>query len=395
MGGMVRRLILVLGIGAFAGAIATRVTDPFVAVIAGEMGVLPETAALLATAYALPYALVQPVLGPVGDAMGKRRVVAWCLFALAAALLACAAAPAIGPLFAARALAGAASGGVMPLSMALIGDAVPVKERQLAMSRFLVFAISGQVAGGALAGLMEAALGWRGVTLLCAATALAAALVVWRTPMPGGAAEAGGGGGGDGRGARFDPVLALRRYRAILRNRVALGLYASVCAEGILVFGTFPFFAVMLAARGQGGAAEAGIAVGAFGCGGFVYAALAPLLLARLGQARMVRLGGAVGGLALLGLAWAPTWWGFAAAALVLGVGFYMVHNSIQTRATEIAPTARASAMALHAFSFFGGQSLGPVLFGAGLSVVGAAAMFAAYALGLVVLGTLLGRRRG
>jgi MFS family permease len=28
--------------------------------------------ALLATAFAVPFALVQPVLGPVGDALGKR-----------------------------------------------------------------------------------------------------------------------------------------------------------------------------------------------------------------------------------------------------------------------------------------------------------------------------------
>ena len=46
-------------------------------------------------------------------------------------------------------------------------------------------------------------------------------------------------------------------------------------------------------------------------------------------------------------------------AMVVLGLGFYMLHNSFQTQVTEIAPTARASAVALHAFSFFVGQALG------------------------------------
>ncbi len=148
----------------------------------------------------------------------------------------------------------------------------------------------------------------------------------------------------------------------------------------------------MLGARGLGGVAEAGIAVGAFGCGGFVYAALARVLLTRLGQGRMVRLGGAVGALALLGIATAPSGWAFAGAALGLGIGFYLIHGSIQTRVTELAPAARASAMALHACGYFVGQSLGPILFGAGLSALGAGASLAVFAAVLLLLGLVLGR---
>ncbi|GGG17169.1 MFS transporter [Caldovatus sediminis] len=378
-----RRLILVVGSGAFAGALATRVTDPLVGVIALDLGVPVATAALLATAYALPLAGVQPVLGPLADSLGKRRVMAAGLVVMALALAACALAPGFGALFAARMLAGAASGATMPLAMALIGDTVRLEERQVALSRLLLFAITGQVAGGAVAGVLEAYVGWRGVMALCAAVALLAALVVRATPLPG-VPEAAG---------RFDLAEALARYRAILSNRAALELYGAVCVEGAVVFGSFPFFAALLAAQGLGGAAEAGFAIGAFGAGGFVYAALARPLLARFGQAWVVRAGGALGAAALLGLAAAPVWWGFAAAALALGVGFYMVHGSIQARVTEVAPTARASAMALHACGFFIGQSLGPVLFGAGLSLWGTGATLAAFAAVLAGLALGLGRR--
>ncbi len=71
--------------------------------------------ALLSTAFALPYALIQPVLGPVGDALGKERVVVACLFVLTLALGACIVAGDIGTLFGLRMLAGAAAGGVIPL----------------------------------------------------------------------------------------------------------------------------------------------------------------------------------------------------------------------------------------------------------------------------------------
>ena len=40
----------------------------------------------------------------------------------------------------------------------------------------------------------------------------------------------------------------------------------------------------------------------------------------------------------------------------VAGISFYMLHNSLQTEATELAPSARGSAVALFACGFFIGQ---------------------------------------
>jgi MFS transporter, DHA1 family, inner membrane transport protein len=379
----IRRLILLLGLACFAGALTARVTDPFVAALAAEFAVTPERAALLATAYALPFALIQPVLGPFGDALGKRRIIRVALCLLAGFTLAAPFAPDLTSLILLRGLAGAAAGGIMPLTLAAVGDAVPMRERQVALSRLIVFAIGGQIAGGALAGLLAPLMGWRGVLGLCGGLALAAALVMLLAPPPGPPEPRG----------RFDPVRAVRRYGAILGLPAARLLYGAVLVEGVLIFGTFPYFAPWLQARGLGGTLEAGLAVAAFGCGGFVYAAVARPLLARIGQSRMVVLGGALAGLALLGFALAPLALLFIAAGLLLGVGFYMVHNSIQTRVTEVAPEARGSAVSLHAFHFYVGQSLGPVLVGLASGALGPVPALALAAAGMLALGLRLGRR--
>jgi predicted MFS family arabinose efflux permease len=378
-----RRLILSLGLSCFAGAFATRVTDPFVVSMAGEFRTAPESVALLATAFAMPFALVQPVLGPVGDALGKRRVIRGALCLLAVFTLLSPFAPDLLSLALLRGLSGAAAGGVMPLSLATVGDAVPMRERQVALSRLIVFAIAGQVGGGALAGALAPFLGWRGVLGLCGAVALAAAAAMLLAPPPGPPEPR----------RRFEPVGALRRYRALLKLPAARLLYVSVLAEGVFVFGVFPYFAPVLEGRGQGGALEAGLAVAAFGCGGFLFAALARTLLARIGQSRMVVLGGALAALALAGLAAAPAAALFVAAGLVLGLGFYMVHNTIQTRVTEVAPEARGSAVALHAFHFYVGQSLGPVAVGAAAGLFGPGVAFALAGAGMLALGLRLGRR--
>lgn len=375
------RLVLTFALGGFASAFATRLTDPLVAVLALDLAADPARVALLATAFALPYALIQPVLGPVADALGKRRVIAFALAFQAVFLLASALAPTLLVLLVLRALTGAAGGGVFPVTLALLGDRVPIAERQVAISRFLASAIAGQMAGGVAAGLLEPLIGWRGLMVLCGALSALAVLLPLRDRTP-------------ERRGRLHFGEAIARYRSLLRHPPATRLFGAVGVEGLLVFGAFPYLANHLLETGIGGTREAGFALAAFGCGGFLYAALAPVLVARLGSRRMMRLGGALAAGGLAGLGLAPSAAPFVAAGLLLGTGFFMLHNSLQTRVTEVAPEARASAVAMHALHFFAGQSLGPPVLGALRAVIGLPAALMLAALGLLALGIVMGRAR-
>ncbi|MDQ1081202.1 MFS transporter [Pseudoroseomonas cervicalis] len=381
-----RRLVLVFGLGGFAGALAGRALDPLMGELASEFHTPHAQVALLASAFTLPYALVQPVLGPMGDAFGKRRVIGLCLAALALMLAACALAPGLDSLFAARIAAGLAAGGIFPLTLALFGDRVAMAQRQLAISRFLACAILGQLAGGAVSGLVSPWIGWRGVMGICALMAALSAAVVAldarRTP----------GTAPPGRLPGLAEVL--RRYGGILRNRAAQPLFIGVLLEGMLVFGPFPFFSELLGSDGHG-TRNAGLAVAGFGLGGFGYTLLAPLLLRRLGQARMMRLAGAcvLAGLASLAAAASDPRIGIA-GALLIGLGFFMLHNSIQTRVTEVAPGARGSAVALHAFCYFLGQAVGPALFGLGQASAGTGPALLGSGLGVLAIAFWLSRRR-
>lgn len=380
------RLTCVFGIASFAGALAIRALDPAAAELGREFAVSADRIALLSTAFSLPFALIQPVLGPVADATGKRRMVAVALLVLAAMLTFCALAPTLGWLTVARILAGAAAGGVMPVTIAIIGDAVPMAQRQVAISRLLVFAIIGQIAGGALAGILMESIGWRGVLLGCAGVALSGGVFVLNEAWRGGMQEARG---------RFDVVVALQRYRGIIGNPAARFLYAMVAIEGALIYGVFPYIAPLLLEQGLGGVREAGFTIGAFGVGGVIFAIIAPPILRLIGQGRMVMLGGALSLLGLGAFGSAPNLGVAIGAMLVLGIGFFMIHNSIQTRVSEVAPQSRASAVSLHAFSFFSGQSLGPILYGLALGGLGAPVTMVLAGIGLVAVSIAIGRRPG
>ena len=375
------KLVLTFALGGFVSAFATRLTDPLVAVLAVDFVADPARVALLATCFALPYALVQPVLGPVADALGKQRIIAFALAFQAVFLAASALAPSLLILMVLRVLTGAAGGGIFPISLALFGDRVPLAERQVAISRFLACAIAGQMVGGAAAGLLEPLMGWRGLMLFCGTLSALAIIPIVRnrTPEP---------------SAKLDFGQAVSRYRFLLTHPPALRLFRAVGVEGLLVFGGFPYFANHLYESGLGGTREAGLTLAAFGCGGFLYAALAPMLVARLGPPRMMRLGGTLAGCGLAGFALAPSGGAFIAAGGVLGLGFFMLHNSLQTRVTEVAPQSRASAVALHAFHFFLGQAAGPVLMGVARGTIGLPASLLISAVGLVVLGMIIGSRK-
>jgi predicted MFS family arabinose efflux permease len=125
--------LFLLGLACFAANISVRAVDPMLPVIAGQFSVTLHQAAWLATVYGIPYALTQPILGPIADAFGKSIVIKICLGLLAVGFAACALAPGFTTLLIARGLSGAVAGGIVPVVFALVGDRVPTRN---ARSRF-------------------------------------------------------------------------------------------------------------------------------------------------------------------------------------------------------------------------------------------------------------------
>src|SRR5437667_8863324 len=158
-----RRVLAGVSTVAFATSLFSRAIDPIIPPIASDLGVAPETVALLSTAFALPFALIQPILGPLADAFGKTRIMTSCLVVLIATAAIGATATSFPVLLASRILAGIAAGGIFPVSLAIVGDLVPVAERQIALGRYLAVVISGNFLGASLAGAVADLIGWRGV----------------------------------------------------------------------------------------------------------------------------------------------------------------------------------------------------------------------------------------
>ncbi len=371
-------LLFVLGFTGLAANIAIRIVDPIVPLLAREFDVPVTTVALLASAYTLPYALGQPVLGPLGDSRGKAKVMSVALFVLAVALATSMFARNVTELAICRAISGLAGGACIPLAIAMIGDRFPLEGRQLALSRYLLAVIIGQLSGAPMAGLLSESIGWRPVFGIAAVIALAAGIMVRVMIRP----------RTDIVRPPFSLVLIRANYAKILANPLAKYCYGAVAVEGAFIYGFLPYVATLLEQRGAGSIKEAGFVVAGIGCGGLLFNLVLPSMLKSMSRTTVMRFGGWVIFLGMIGVGTGPTWPIEMAAFTVVGLGFYMLHTGIQIEATELAPDARGSAIALHAFSLFLGMALGPLFYGLTIPYLGAAVSLLIG--GLVVLAAAL-----
>jgi len=357
----VERVLGIVRLAIFASSLFVRAVDPVTPQIANDLSVDIASAAMLSTAFALPYALVQPVLGAMADMLGKTRLITFCLLILVVAALLGALATSFSMLLASRIISGIVAGGVFPISLAMAGDLVPVHQRQVAIGRLLAAAMLGNVLGSPGAGFVADLIGWRGIFAVAgglAAIVLVAAVIGFRGVT---AAEK----------MTFSLASLPTHYRTIFTNPMAKICYGAVFVEGIFLFGLFPYVAPLLHDAGEPRAAVAGGIIAGFGAGGLIYSVTVSLMLARLGEKRLMLAGGALMGLTLMAFA-IPAAWPFKLVEFaVIGFAFYMLHGVIQIYATELAPSARGSSMALHSAFFFFGQAIGPVVYRFGLAHAG------------------------
>jgi MFS transporter, DHA1 family, inner membrane transport protein len=169
------RLITHVSAIGFATALSARALDPLIPSIAGDLAVDAASVALLSTAFALPFACVQPILGPLADMVGKIRLMVACLAVIIIVSFLSALAQSFTILMLARIVCGMATGGSFPVGLAIIGDA-PVGTRQVAIARWLAITIGGNLIGAAFAGMVGDLLGWRAVFWIIGASGTAALL---------------------------------------------------------------------------------------------------------------------------------------------------------------------------------------------------------------------------
>jgi predicted MFS family arabinose efflux permease len=350
-----RASLLILGFAAFMVNADARVVEPLLHPVSREFGVDVARAAIVGSAYTLPYGLFQLFYGPLGDRIGKLKVKAMALTLFAIGTAACAAVPNLAAFAILRFLTGVVAAAIIPLSLAYIGDKFPYEERQAALGRFMSAIMLGQIISVTIGGVFGEYLGWRGIFVVFGVISLLIAGGLWRESKrfpeepkaPPGA-----------------KLINLKPFGALLQNPPSRLVILAVFIEGFCFFGGQFYLAASLKDRFGLDYAKAGLILAGVGIGGLIYSVTVKKLVKQIGEMGILVLGGVLMSLGFLLVSLLTTWTVAFPCMILLGMGFYTMHSTLQTKATEMAPGARGTAVSFFAFALFLGQSTGVYTFG-------------------------------
>jgi predicted MFS family arabinose efflux permease len=376
-----------LASAAFISGANLRVFDSLLPTMAEDFGVAPTVASIVVTAFTLAYGLFQIVHGPLGDRVGRLRIVAIAMLIACLGSLGSALAPDLPGLTLLRFVTGIGAAGIIPVSIAWVGDHTDYDNRQATLGRFIGFILTGQIVGPALGGALAEWFSWREVFYLFAAAFLAVSVVLFRFDRQ----------ERQDAGKREKPAPShtnvFHTYAEILRDPWVRTVLLTVCIEGTLFYGSFAYTGAWLKHTFDLSYLLIGAMLAGMGLGGVLYSLLVRWLLRRMGESGFV-IGGALMLLVFyLCLPFSPSWQVVGPLCIFGGFGFYMMHNTLQTKATEMFPRARGTAISAFALSLFCGQAIGVALFGRAITKFGYTWSFLLTGIALLALGMHFSRR--
>lgn len=368
-----RRSVLLLSFATFSSMAAQRLCDAMLPELSRVFNASLADAARVVSLFAVVYGLCQLFYGPLGDRLGKFRIVTWATLGCSVGSVAAVFAGTLDMLVVARMLVALGAAAIIPLSLAWIGDTVPYELRQETLARVGLGTTLGITGGQLLGGVFTDTLGWRWAFVFMTVLFGVVGLLLWRDGRRQ-HAQAGKAAAAHHAAPEVRPGY-VRQALQIVTGRWSRVVLIVALIEGASGFGVLAIWASHLHHALGLSLSASGAIVALFGLGGMLYMAVARFLIPRLGEHGLARTGVLLLGVSALVLACTPVWWPTLPASLLGGFGFFMFHNTMQTNATQMAPAARGTAVSLFASFLFMGQSLGVLLAAALVGRIGSTAV--------------------
>ena len=366
-----RHSILLLSFATFASMAVQRLCDAMLPELARVFDTSLAQAAHVISFFAVIYGVSQLIYGPIGDRLGKYRIVSVATLCCSVGCVLSVLAPSLVWLVWARVLTALAAAAIIPLGMAWVGDHVSYEERQFTLARVGVGTTLGIVGGQLMGGLFTDTVGWRWAFVFMAVLFGVVGVLLIRDqrrqpPRP---------TAPDDLAQAPDRMLAsyLEQVRMIVTAPWSRIVLTVAVIEGAAGFGVLAIWASHLHHTLGLSLTASGATVAMFGVGGVLYMVFAKRLIPLLGEAGLTRVGMVLMGACALVVAWTQVWWLAPPACLMGGFGFFMFHNTMQANATQMAPSARGTGVSLFAAGLFLGQSVGVVLAASLVAALGSA----------------------
>ena len=365
-----------------------RVLDILLPVISDDLVISPFITSKIVISFTMGYGISQFVFGALGDKFGKTNVIRY------AVLISCISSfvsfyfDNLNHLFFSRFFTGIGVGGIIPLTIAKIGDETPYSFRQEKIAKFLGVVLLGNFLGPLASGLISVLLSWQivffffGIFFLagffCINTNSSNTIISFDNFFK--------------KSINFI-LVSYTIYKNILKLKWSKIILFTVFSECFLFYGTLTFIGVYLNNVLNISLIVCGFIVSFFGLGGIFYSVFAKKILLLLNQKKIVLVGSI---LIFINFTLIPFFSNFIIITILIffaGVGFYMFHNTIQVNSSEMYPSSRGASLGIHAFFVFIGQSLGIYFFSKVFNLLNYKIGFSFSAISILILGLYFSNR--
>ena len=372
-----RRVVYTLGFCGLVSAADNWFVSPALPAIANGLGVAASAATIVLSAYLLPYGLLQPVCGTLGDRFGRLRVLHVIVTGLAVGTFLCAVAPTLSLLVAARVITGCFAAGIIAVSQALVGDVVGPERRGAAVGVLMGITFTGQGLSSGLGGIITDLMSWRAAFACFGVLALLALALLLRlpaTPERSVVSAQAPTGSFFSRAAR----IFFGGHRAV---------YLVACTTGLVFLGVYGFMGTFLSERCGLGSTQAGLIMMLYGVMCLVGGTVSGRIGAAHGPRGVIYVGEASGLLAIAALvavsvtgSWAPA----LLAAGALGFGYILTQPTLVSLSMDADPAQTGLCTGLIGLGVFAGGGVGSAVGGQLLAVGGYPLLWVAAAVLLV-----------
>lgn len=345
------QLIILLGSMLFFLQGDNYAAAPVLVDLAEEFGLTAGEASLTVSAYMIPFGLFTLFFGPLGDRFGKASLLRYTalltgIFSLSAAFM-----PSFFMICSMRLFNGIFAAGVMPVSMALIGETAGNNKSvlQASLGKAMGLMFLGSALGPAVGGVLSYIGSWRlvygafgGMELILAAA------IFFKIPV---------------QTSQHKKLQIVKIYKdAVMRP----GIFKTVpimFLVGISVLGFFPYTGKFIESRFDISVFSIGLLLTVFGIGSVIGGRVAQKLNGRMGHYYFPFIG-IIGALCVLSIGIYTSIPVVVTGLAVYGFSFMMVHPILVARAQQAFPEGRGTVMSLASLNMALGGGIGAYING-------------------------------
>lgn len=334
---------------------------PLIPGLSEYFNVSEQAIGLIVPAFLIPYGIATLFYGLLADKVGTRLIIltSFFLFSLFTAFTALS--QSVSQLIVWRLLTGIGASGVIPISLAWIGQSYSYEERGRPLG-FVFGAVAGGGAFGASAGVfLESFIGWKMLFLGVGAVALLVWVILYlaykRMPVV----------------QLMKQGLTLKKvfngYRQLLSSVRGKSAYFYVLLNGIFHAGVYTWLGLYFERSFSLNGWQIGLALLGYGIPGFLFGPFIGRLADKFGRSKLLPLGLVISGLSACMLMFDVPLTVARVSVIVLSLGFDLTQPLLAGIISQVGKERSGQAMSVMAFMLFVGFGLGSYLFGLALQL--------------------------